>query len=63
MNNIILVPGKFYRILFADGQPIDIKCISNDSDTNSVRCEKKAGETFYLDTVEPVEKIIEIEGW
>jgi hypothetical protein len=61
MNDIILQPGKFYRILFPDGQPIDFKIISSNND--SMLCEKKGGETFYLDTVEPFEKIIEIEGW
>ena len=63
MNDIVLDPGKFYRVFFTDGQPIDFKVKANDSTSGSILCEKKAGETFYLDTMRPFEKIIEIESW
>ena len=63
MNDIILDPGKFYRILFTDGQPIDFRLKGNDSMNGSILCEKKEGETFYLETVQPFEKIIEIDSW
>jgi len=63
MNDIVLEPGKFYRILFTEGQPIDFKFNGKDSDNDTILCEKKGGETFYLNTVEPFEKIIEIDSW
>ena len=63
MNDIILDPGKFYRVFFTDGQPIDFRVKSNDSTIGSILCEKKAGETFYLDIMRPFEKIIEIDSW
>jgi hypothetical protein len=58
-----LDPDKFYRITFDDGQPIDFKVKENDPTKGSVLCEKKGGETFFLDTMSPWETIVEIESW
>ncbi len=63
MENLVLEPGKFYRIFFTDGQPIDFKSNGNGSTNGSILCEKKGGETFYLETMSPWEKIIEIASW
>jgi len=63
MDKIIFDPEKFYRIVFAEGQPIDFRVKESHAEGDSVLCEKKGGETFYLDTMEPYEKIVEVEGW
>ena len=55
--------NHYYRITFSDGQPIDCKFKGDESENGSLLFEKKGGETFFLETVEPYEKISEVESW
>ena len=63
MDKTVLIPGKCYRILFSDGQPIDFKFKEHNASNDSLLCEKRGGETFFLDTMKPFEKIVEMEDW
>jgi hypothetical protein len=56
-------PNHYYRITFPDGQPIDCKFKGEENDNGSLLFEKKGGETFFLETVEPYEKITEVDAW